>query len=370
MGYALSDAQYLNPYNPASFTQINWTNFEAAGMARNTWLSSGNQSQKASITSFNHLSLGFPVTQWWGMGLSVMPLSKVGYSYKTHHELKSEYNDIPYENVFDGTGGLNQAVLSNGFRIKKKLSLGFNLAYYFGNLEYQEVQQFTESDDFHNSAWVNSTEVGGIHFDFGAQYPLKLNGTWDMDIGLVFTPIQGIRSTTNEFGFTYSGGSATPVIIDTISYIENAPFSIVLPPKIGFGVLFSRSKNILAGFEVDYTNWTVTNYNIRTGLSEVISIKVGSEFRIGEKGYKIRVGARYGQVPLVINGENPDEFAGSVGVAIPFRTKDKLSYTEMNIGMEIGQRGQNSSQMILEQFINVHVGIALNNKWFIKRVYD
>ena len=82
------------------------------------------------------------------------------------------------------------------------------------------------------------------------------------------------------------------------------------------------------------------------------------------------MGLRFGNMPIDINGVKMQEYAVSGGLVIPFRSKDKLTFTEFNIGAELGQRGKDISGALLEQFLVVHVGLTMNNKWFIKRKYD
>ena len=82
------------------------------------------------------------------------------------------------------------------------------------------------------------------------------------------------------------------------------------------------------------------------------------------------MGARYAKMPIVIDNSTSNDMAVSAGMSFPLRSKDKLSYTVLNVGVEFGQRGKLAEKWLLEQYINVNVGLTLNNKWFIKRVYD
>ena len=79
---------------------------------------------------------------------------------------------------------------------------------------------------------------------------------------------------------------------------------------------------------------------------------------------------RYASLPLELGGSTADDMALTTGLAIPIRSKDKISLTVLNIGIEAGRRGKTTEMWLLEKYINVNIGITLNNKWFIKRVYD
>jgi hypothetical protein len=368
---ALQDPSYINPYNPASYAKIFWTSFEVAVITRNIWLENNRQSQQSNLTNFNHLAMGMPVTPWWGFSFGIMPVSFVGYNYQSYESLtESDGTEVTFGNKFTGNGGINKAQIGSGFAIKRRLYLGFNFSYQFGQLEYQETIEYDNIGDYNNSASLETVDVGDIYFDFGAQYRMNLGNKWRMDLGAVFTPIQGLASKRDEFKFTFKNISGTPRIIDTVSYSENASFSIVLPPKYGFGVLFNRGDNWKMGFDVNYTMWSLSNYNTYGGLEDAYKVKVGGEFSDPDGRYKIRLGANYGNLPLVISDSRSDQMAASAGVAFPFRSKDKLTNTVLNIGVEVGQRGKTTDLWIKERFINVHIGLTLNNKWFIKRVYD
>ena len=150
----------------------------------------------------------------------------------------------------------------------------------------------------------------------------------------------------------------------------NKSFSIVLPPKYGLGLVLNRGDRFKLGFDLDYTMWSKSNYNTYGGLEDVYMAKVGTEYIDEDGRFMLRLGGRFGQMPIVINNTRSNEMAASAGIAFPFRSKDKLSNTVLNIGVEVGQRGQLTDQWVQERFINIHVGLTLNNKWFIKRVYD
>lgn len=370
LAYGLSGSTNLNPYNPATYSQLIWTNFEVGVMSKNYWLEAQDQRQSANKTHFNHLALGFPVTPWWGVSFGMMPVSQVGYDFTITSSLKSDSSNVPFDNNYFGSGGLNKVYLGNGFNLKKKYYFGFNFAYYFGDMQYEEVIDFDGFEDHLSTGSLQRIEAGDIYLDFGFQYKFSVNKKWKGNLGLVFTPIQGISAKESLFNFTYSRVSGRSRIIDTVSFKDNASFSIVLPPKYGIGLILNNSDRLILGLDLDYVAWSLSNYNTLNGLNDVLTIRTGAEFTDKDNRFKLRMGVRYGKMPIVIDGTKMDEMAISSGVVIPFRSKDKLTITEMNIGAEIGQRGKNTTGLLLERFINVHVGMTLNNKWFIKRKYD
>lgn len=371
LSYGLQNPFNINPNNPASYSRLFWTGFEASVISTNYWLESGNQSQSANVTNFNHLALGLPVSPWWGMVLAIMPVSKVGYDYRIANRYNAlDGTEITYNNSFRGEGGMNQIMMGHGFSVKRTFFFGFNAAYYFGKMEYQETIEFTLTDDFNNSARLETVDAGDIHFDFGVQYRTNLKGKWRLDMGAVVVPRQSLSAKRSDFAFSFSGLSGVPRIIDTVSFVENESFSIVLPPKYGFGFVFNRNERLKLGMDFDYTVWSESNYNTYGGLENSYNIRTGAEFSDRNERVIYRLGARYGSMPIVLNGSRSDIMSASLGFGFPIRSKDKLNYTVLNIGLEAGRRGKIAERWLKENFFRVNVAISLNNKWFIKRVYD
>ncbi len=371
LNIGLQGPNNINPFNPASYSRLGWTSFEAAVITNNIWLESANQSQSGNVTNFSHLALGFPIAPWWGMSFAIMPVSHVGYDYRTSNShLAVDSSIVNYNNEFLGSGGINKVLLGHGFSVRRTFFFGFNFAYQFGDIEYQETLNFTDNNDFLNSANLERIEAGDIYWDFGAQYRTNVGGKWRLDLGFVFTPLQAMSSKRNNFEFTYSNQTSNPRIIDTVSYSENASFDIILPPKYGLGFVMNKGDDLKIGLDLEYTLWSQSNYNTYGGLDDVYTLRTGVEIHDKEDRFILRFGGRYGNMPLVLNDSPSDEKAITAGVAFPFRSKDKLSFTVLNIGIEAGQRGKLEDQWLQESYIKVNVGLTLNNKWFIKRVYD
>jgi len=75
---------------------------------------------------------------------------------------------------------------------------------------------------------------------------------------------------------------------------------------------------------------------------------------------------RYEDTGLVINGEDINEFGISFGVGLPV---GKL-FSNVNVGFEIGKRGTVNAGLVQENFFNTFISLSLNDKWFIKTLYD
>ena len=68
---------------------------------------------------------------------------------------------------------------------------------------------------------------------------------------------------------------------------------------------------------------------------------------------------------LRVNNEEIKEFGISFGVGLPLG-----GLSNVNVGLEISQRGQKESGLLQETLIGFRVGLSLNDVWFIKRKYN
>ena len=56
----------------------------------------------------------------------------------------------------------------------------------------------------------------------------------------------------------------------------------------------------------------------------------------------------------------------SFGLGLPLR-KTK---SEINLSVEVGERGTTNNNLIKEQFLRFQIGLSLSDIWFVKRKYD
>ena len=67
-----------------------------------------------------------------------------------------------------------------------------------------------------------------------------------------------------------------------------------------------------------------------------------------------------------INGSAIDEFGMSFGLGLPV----SQFFSNANIGVEFGKRGTTDNNLIEEKFVNLQIGLSLNDRWFVKRRYN
>jgi hypothetical protein len=124
---------YVNILNPATYVTSRLTVFEAGMNAEFLTLTTSSQKQKRNSVAPGYLAFGIPFTKWWGSSFGLKPYSIMGYNLTDSATLEN-IGKVNY--AYKGSGAINQAFFGNGFRINRYLSVGANVSYLFGSMEY------------------------------------------------------------------------------------------------------------------------------------------------------------------------------------------------------------------------------------------
>jgi hypothetical protein len=66
---------------------------------------------------------------------------------------------------------------------------------------------------------------------------------------------------------------------------------------------------------------------------------------------------------MTINNEQITDFGTNIGVGLPMGG----TFSNVNIGLELGSLGTAKAGLVKENYFSVRVGLSLNDKWFLKR---
>ncbi len=83
-----------------------------------------------------------------------------------------------------------------------------------------------------------------------------------------------------------------------------------------------------------------------------------------------RAGFNYGRTPWLLDGGALDDMSLSWGVSVPVGRSTAIQRSFLNLGFTVGSRGSLSENHIRETYARIQVGLALNNRWFIKRMVE
>jgi long-subunit fatty acid transport protein len=368
-GVSLSDSIHINLQNPAANASLKYTTFTVAGNFNAVKFKTYNKDDKAQRTSLDYLAVGVPIGKKFGAAFGLISYSSVGY------RITNVNSERTIANNNSGTGGVNKVFVGFGYKINKNLSVGADMNYHFGKIETKSIQynagvQYGVEDN-------KISDVSGLEINLGATYNREITRKLDLYTSLVYTPQAKLNSENTE---TLSSIIYTNEFNNQIVESNNPLSSkteIKLPSKIALAAGIGEPRKWMIGAEV--TAKQSSNFNNRFGSYEGVNFENATKISLG--GYYIpnynsfksyfnkvtyRAGFRYENTGLVIRNEAIKEQAFTLGLGLPLGG----TFSNLNLGAEIGKRGTAKANLIQENFINVVLSLSLNDLWFIKRKYD
>lgn len=362
-------SNFINPSNPASFSNFSLTTFEVAIFNSNVDYNGNNQNRQGSISQLSHMTLAFPIGEKWGMAFGIQPFSVVGYDY----EFPAQANGVESRNIFEGSGGVNKVFLGAATQIGQNFSVGLSTNFLFGTIKDDRRIIFDNNEQFFfNTLDQRDISVSELSFDAGVQYFKDLTKNRRIILGATISPINELTASQNQLIRTYTGEIASENFRDT-SFIRDQEVKLPFHPTYGLGFAFEKKLQWIAYF--DYTFQPLdeqsdvpaasfnTNHRLNIGFQKYSS---SSSFGSFWNKLGLKTGMRYNSSLLVVDGEDIQEFGISFGVVMPLRK----SLSTLNLGIELGRRGKDKNGLIEEDFLNFIFGITINDKWFIQRKYD
>ncbi|MCL6267667.1 hypothetical protein [Flagellimonas myxillae] len=368
------DSIHLNLSNPAAYSKLRLTTY-TAGISHNMFtLKDSQEKQNAKVTNLDYLAIGFPIAKKMGVGFGIMPLSSVGYEL-TDETTNSDEQDVT--NVFTGDGGLNRIFISIGFEPIKNVSIGVTGNFNFGTLEYQRIQS-VEGVQF-GTLDRRVSRINGLDFNYALNYTPTIKDKYTL-FASVLVNTQGNLASENSArlgSFSLVNGQEIEVI-DVNLHPNNLKYTeLKIPTKTTLGLGFGENKKWFIGGEYSFQPFSEFK-NEFLGIDNV-SYMDASTFTIGgywvpdyrslsgyHKRITYRAGLRYEVSGLEVNGEEINDFGINFGFGLPLSS----SFSNLNLGFEVGKRGTTDENLIEEGYFNIKVGLSLNDKWFFKRKID
>lgn len=369
----------VNLLNPASYSAVGKQSaiLDVGLESQNYYLKSAQS--KSSYNSFNlrDIALQLPVAKGVGFAFSVTPYSSIGYRVSG-----VEKNEGIWENVghvrylYSGAGGVNQFKVGFGWSPVKWLSIGADMVYYQGNITRnfkQTILPLTGNGYYLGISSDNQEHVSRILANFGMQATLFSKNNRTLAFGATYNMGGKLNSRIDEV--VMHGPYFSPIGFDEV--INKSYRSKFIMPDIFGGGLYYQSPKFSAALDYQYSGWGINDAVSETvNYRNTSSVAGGIQFtpkpgdiRHFMNRLSYRVGARYNQYYMVINGQKIDETAITFGVGIPLGNR---GVNNINLGIELGTRGQTVSGLVKENYFKVSVGISLfgDDYWFMKYKYD
>ncbi len=379
----------INVVNPAAYSYITLTTIDVGAFAGFTSLSKTNIGpQTSSNFRLGHLAFAVPVSKRSALSFGLLPYSNLGYSYRQviSQPINNQYSGGKDTSTvanykYFGEGGLSKAYIGYGFGLGKHISLGFNIAYVFGNEKQVRSTEFPELLNILNTKVENGFSAGGLNYDYGIQYTIDVNEGSRFTLGYSGSASSNLNTTSNFVVSHYtlsSDGTNTPNIARDSTRNEQTHGKINLPMINRFGITYQKDNKFLIGVDYKMGQWsTLTMGDANAGLHDNQSLAIGGQITPNINALSnywavvdYRVGFKYDKTYINVNGNDINQYAGTFGLGLPIPNDRRTSFYKINISAEIGRRGNLENNLVRENYYNFHIGFTINDKWFQKYKFD
>jgi long-subunit fatty acid transport protein len=363
------DSIHINLENPAGFANLKLTTFTIGGSRNSTKLKTDTQNESAQRTTLDYLAVGLPLGKF-GAGFGLIPYSSVGYkiqSVSTDPAINSKR--------FNGTGGINKVFLGLGYKILPNLSIGADAHYNFGKIETSNLEYAALVPT--GSRELNTAYLSGVNFNIGMMYQSKINKKLTFFSSMDFSPESNLRSNNTRNIATVNFNSNFDMqMVDELENIVSVK-DLKLPAKIAIGTGIGETGKWLLGAEVTLKNKgsLANSYNAfdNVGYEKFTKYTLGGFYVPNSKSFSsyvqrivYRAGLKYEKTGLIINSQSITDAGFTLGLGLPITG----SFSNINIGFELGKRGTTSANLVQENYANLNVSFSLNDKWFVKTKFN
>lgn len=382
-GIAMRNRRFINYMNPAAVTARDTLAFMADfGLSeKNTIYRQGDIRSGNNTFNVYDFILSFPIWRSSAFMVGITPYSDVGYNFSSIEDDQSiigNTGNISYDS--SGKGSVYQVFLGAGVTFWKRISVGAELIYYFGN-----VDKITTMD-YANSSYrsVNSGSdltIRGVTGKFGLQYEQKLGGNVSMILGATY------KMGTNMKGYSTTYRYATQSsVTDTLKYnVDTLSRSGVrFGDELGVGISLKGGEQWTVEFDYIRSDWRKSGMETAPGFSSisdgaVFTSTVSHSFRAGFeivpnrndiryyfRRCAYRAGLYYDKAYYKLDGNNVNSMGLTLGITLPvFRW-----YNGISLGIDVGQRASTRNNMIRERYVMFNVGFNIHDIWFQKPRYN
>ena len=362
-----ADSTQFSLDNPATLGKLRFVQYRVGANYKSISQQSSSTSESTISASLNYLALSVP-TKHFAFSFGIKPKSAVGYRAKT---TRTE-NDLEYQNLYDGKGGVNSTFLGFAVNPIDGLSLGVSAFYNFGYNEKIATERITGVQN--DTQVFTRSELSGIHYSFGMHYNRNIFSDYMLQLSAIYTPNTSMKSKNSKTISALAAGG-TAAAQEDIDLGNLATTTNKFAAETTLGVGFGKPQNWFAG---------VTYVNAAEGITHPFESNSNANFvaasRFSVGGFYIpkhnsftnylsrmvyRVGARWEHTGLEVKSQAVKDFGITFGIGLPMNILSKV-----NIGVEIGQMGTTDAGLIKENYTNIMLGFSLSDVWFIKRKYD
>lgn len=383
VGIASRNKRFINYLNPAAVTARDTLSFMADfGInQKNTVYSQ--QNFKSANNTFNlyNLVMSFPIYKSSAFMVGVTPFSDVGYNFSSHvdSDIIADINNVNYNTY--GTGSVYKMFLGAGVTFWKRLSVGAEIDYFFGNIDKVSNTNF-ESTQYRSLNTAKELNIRGITGKFGLQYEQRLDNKVSMVLGGTYRLKTKMRGRSSDYSYAIQSSVVDSVHVNEFQLKDGR---LNFGDELGVGVSFRGGDKWMAEINYLRSDWSKSGFDatnipgfasigdISFSSTAMHSVRAGIEIvpnrndiRYYFKTCAYRAGLYYERANYKVNGNGVDGFGLTLGMTLPvFRW-----YNGLSLGVDIGQKGTVKQNLVRERYVKFVIGFNIHDIWFQKPRYN
>jgi hypothetical protein len=375
IGIGMHSGNFINNLNPASYTHIDSMTvlYEVGFSGMINEIASSSASQKKYGTSIDYLAIRFRLSPKFSTGFGLQPLSEVDY------KVSSQEHDAyigDYSTVYSGSGGLNKAYLTFGYKATEDLSFGLSGEYTFGAIDKMQMLK-AEEISMYNTQIDYRLNTRGYHLTAGVQYDWNLNKKQFITFGAKYQLKTKVKTSIDRIGGSVNGSEIGDIsdntLVDTLVNENDVTSTAYFPASVGFGVSYNIKNKLVLGLDAELQQWSDADFGVRNmSYNDRLSVRTGLAYTPNHnhitnyfKRATYCLGGFYNNGQISINNQRINDYGITFGVDLPLRRKTSFTVTGT-----IGQRGTKDSNLLQETYGILGISLSLSDIWFIKRKYN
>ena len=374
-----ADSIHINLKNPASLSKLGVqfgedfgiTTYTAGLSYKKLNLKNSIEQQSNHVSNLEYLCIAMSLKKGLGVGFGLIPYSSVGYNLVSE---STNANNRLITNQYFGDGGLNKVYFSMGYEFLRDFSVGVTASFNFGTLKNERVQN-AENVQF-GTLDKRESKVNGMDFNYALNYTPTLKDKYNLFASLRINTQANLTSkNTKQIGsFSTTSGQNIEVINVDLDAVNLRNTELKIPTTATLGLGFGEDKKWFLGAEYSFQGLSAFSNEFidvdNLVYEDASSFAFGgffipdySAFSGYLKQITYRAGLRMDQTGMLVNNKEINNFGITFGFGLPMRG----SFSNLNLGFEIGKRGTTTANLIEESYYKVNVGLSLNDIWFRKR---
>ncbi|MBR5563530.1 MAG: hypothetical protein IKW11_04810 [Bacteroidales bacterium] len=382
VGIATRNKRFINIVNPAAVTARDSLSFMGNfGLTQsNNIYKQGDIKSAHNTFNISDFVMSFPIYKSSAFMVGITPYSDMGYDFShviTDKNIIGNTGSITYDSY--GIGSVYQLFAGAGVTFWKRLSLGAEVLFMFGNLDKVTNMNFSDAS-YRSLNSGNKLTVRGITGKFGLQYEQKLGGNVSMILGATYRMGSKVRGYATDYRFATQSS-----VVDTLGYNVDTlkKAGLQFADEIGVGISIKGGEKWSAEINYIRSDWSKSGMDSAVGFSSVgesvFSTTVSNSYRAGFeivpnrndvryyfRRCAYRAGVYYDQAYYKLDGNNVNSIGMTLGITLPVYKW----YNGISLGVDFGQRASKRNNMIRERYATFNVGFNIHDIWFQKPRYN